>query len=313
MPHRGSGGNRFCGKGAHFENGGCTPNRCPRGSTSTKIPGPASPPDTGHPSGQATWGSRFEGKNEKLGCPAGEQLVVGGAQAACVPLQQTCGRDEVLNGAACQKSAQCPTGSSYDAERASVREVHQLGRGPGLYGRFAYPGSARSGPDGSAKGSLAAFVSLQRTAGVRGSRRGLAAGQNRGPVQAPGGEISKASVTTIALVNPGGQPVATKGRSEVAQAAQNTLSSLVAGGGKAERARERHDRHLPRRELLGAHCGDGLGRRIAALTLLPQISRYQIDLRSRHTATQSDRTGDAAYERSETGQAWRFDLLTWAK
>jgi len=52
-------------------------------------------------------------------------------------------------------------------------------------------------------------------------------------VQAPGGEISKASVTTIALVDPGGQPVATKGAAEVAQAAQNTLSSLVAGGGKA--------------------------------------------------------------------------------
>jgi len=43
---------------------------------------------------------------------------------------------------------------------------------------------------------------------------------------------------------------------------------------------------------------------------LPQISRYQIDHRSRHAATQAARTGDLSYERSETGQAWRFDLPT---
>ena len=98
--------NQYCGKGAHFQNGGCTPNRCPPGSTSTKIPGPRITPE------QATQVASnmgvSVGKNQKLGCPAGEQLVVEGARRRAFPLQQTCGRDEVWNGAACQKSALCP-------------------------------------------------------------------------------------------------------------------------------------------------------------------------------------------------------------
>src|SRR5713101_207263 len=46
------------------------------------------------------------------------------------------------------------------------------------------------------------------------------------------------------------------------------------------------------------------------LALLPQTSRYQIDHRSRHTATQPDRTGKflASAERGWRGEAARLDL-----
>ena len=56
------------------------------------------------------------GQGQKLGCPAGTKLVVDGPTAACVPLSETCARDETWTGQACVKVAQCPTGSVHHGE-----------------------------------------------------------------------------------------------------------------------------------------------------------------------------------------------------
>jgi hypothetical protein len=52
-------------------------------------------------------------------------------------------------------------------------------------------------------------------------------------VDVPGGEVTSATVATVPTKDTGGQPVSTKGAAEVQQAAQTTLASLVAGGGKS--------------------------------------------------------------------------------
>ena len=50
--------NHYCGKGAHFENGGCAPNQVPgRASRSIKTPATASPPSR-PPRWRATWACR---------------------------------------------------------------------------------------------------------------------------------------------------------------------------------------------------------------------------------------------------------------
>src|SRR6266536_2517987 len=81
---------QYCGKGAHFENGGCAPNRCPPGLEIDQDTGNCQTPQQANQVA-SNMGVQV-GQNQKLGCPAGEQLVVEGAQASCVPVNQTCGR-----------------------------------------------------------------------------------------------------------------------------------------------------------------------------------------------------------------------------
>jgi hypothetical protein len=226
--------NQYCGKGAHFENGGCAPNRCP--------PGLAIDQDTGYcitPQQATQVASNMGvqvGQNQKLGCPAGEQLVVEGREAACVPLQQTCGRDEVWDGRACRKATQCPPGSSYDPQGNSCikfttgPEASEYTVDLSTWVRASY------GPEGGqgTSGFCGAFNKHPLAFGVRAgaSMRVKVAVQ----IQVPEQKVARATATTIALTDPGGQPVPAKGAAEVQQAAQGTLGSLVAGGGKSNLA-----------------------------------------------------------------------------
>jgi hypothetical protein len=52
-------------------------------------------------------------------------------------------------------------------------------------------------------------------------------------VQAPDGQVGAARAMTLAVNDATGQPTPAKGATEVQQAAEATLASLVAGGGKA--------------------------------------------------------------------------------
>jgi hypothetical protein len=222
--------NRYCGKGAHFENGGCAPNRCPPGSEIDQDTGACTTPQ------QATQVASNMGvqvgQNQKLGCPPGEQLVVEGQQAACVPMQQTCGRDEVWDGRVCRKAAQCPTGASFDPPSGTCikfagAESNQYTVDLATWIRTSYGADGGAG----AQGFCGAFNKHPLAFGVRaGASMKVKVGIQ---VQVPGGDVPRASVMTIALTDPGGKPVPTKGATEVQQAAQATLSSLVAGGGKA--------------------------------------------------------------------------------
>jgi hypothetical protein len=223
--------NQYCGKGAHFENRGCAPNKCP--------PGLEIDQDTGYcitPQQATQVASNMGvqvGQNQKLGCPPGEQLVVEGQQAACVPVQQTCGRDEVWDGRACKKAAQCPPGSSYDPPTNTCVKF-TTGTDSKEY-TVDLPTWVRTsyGPDGGEGTSsfCGAFNKHPLAFGVRAgaSLRVKISLQ----IQAPGGQVARASVSTAAVSDPGGQAVPAKGATEVQQAAQATLSSLVSSGGKS--------------------------------------------------------------------------------
>jgi hypothetical protein len=228
--------NRYCGKGAHFENGGCTANRCPPGfEIDQDTGGCISPQQTTQ---VATNMGVPVGQNQRLGCPPGEQLVVEGPQAACVPIQQTCGRDELWDGRVCRKTALCPPGSGFDpvsqtcikfatnADSQSTPYTVDLGTWMRTsYGPTGGPGT--SGFCGSFnKHPLAFGVPAGQTVRARITVQ----------VQAPGGQVSAARAMTLTVNDATGQPVPAKGAAEVQQAAESTLASLIGGGGKANPA-----------------------------------------------------------------------------
>jgi hypothetical protein len=227
------GANQYCGKGAHFENGGCAPNRCPPGLEVDQDTGYCMTPQQA--TQVATNMGVPVGQNQRLGCPPGEQLVVEGQQAACVPKRQTCGRDEVWDGANCRKSVVCPPGSGFDpatqtcikfatgADTRSTPYTVDLS----TWMRTAY---GPNGGDGTSsfcgsfnKHPLAFGVPPGATVRVRVTVQ----------VQAPNHQISAARAMTLSVNDATGQPVPAKGATEVQLAAEGTLASIVSGGGKA--------------------------------------------------------------------------------
>jgi len=223
--------NQYCGKGAHFENGGCARNVCPPGLEIDQETGYCLTPQQ---STQVASNMGVQvGQNQKLGCPPGEQLVVEGQQAACVPLNQTCRRDEVWDGRACRKAMQCPPGSTFDAQsNGCVRfttggEAKEYTVDLPTWVRTAY------GPMGGQ--GLASFCGdfnkhpLAFGVKAGGSQRVRVSIQ----VQAPEQQVARATATTLTVFESSGQPVPGKGAAEVQQAAQATLGSIVAGAGKS--------------------------------------------------------------------------------
>ncbi|HEY3666807.1 MAG TPA: hypothetical protein VGL19_12430 [Polyangiaceae bacterium] len=226
--------NQYCGKGAHYENGGCAANRCPAGLELDQDTGACLTPQQ---TTQVASNMGVEvGKNQKLGCPSGEQLVVEGQQAACVPLQHTCGRDETWDGSACRKTIQCPTGSTYDAPSNSCVNFATGAESSEYTVDLATWVRTSFGPDGGQ--GVSTFCGLF-------NKHPLAFGVRAGAtlhakinvtVQTPDRQISGSSATTFAVADPSGQAVPAKGAAEVQQAATSTLGSLIAGGGKANAA-----------------------------------------------------------------------------
>jgi hypothetical protein len=224
--------NQYCGKGNHFENGGCAPNRCGPGLEIDQETGMCITPQQA--SQVASNMGVQVGQNQKLGCPAGEQLVVEGSQASCVPLNQTCGRDEVWDGKSCRKSAQCPPGSGFDPPSGTCIKFASAGGSSSDY-QVDLPTWVRTsyGSDGGpgAPGFCGAFNKHPLAFGVKSGATMRVKINVR--VDVPGGEIARASAKTLATAESSGQAAPAKGAAEVQQAALTVLASLVAGGGKA--------------------------------------------------------------------------------
>lgn len=216
----------YCGRGSHWEPGGCAPDRCAPGFELDQETGLClSPQQVGAASGVQV------GQGQKLACPPGQQLVVEGGAVACVPTPQTCARDEHWDGAQCRKVAACPPGSSWDAASGTCVRFSSAGQEKAYtvdlptWMRTAY------GPEGG-EGTSAfcgAFRKHPLAFGVLpgGSIRAVVTVR----VDAPDRQAPQARVATWGLVAASGQPVAPQGAALVQRGAESVLAPLVAAGG----------------------------------------------------------------------------------
>lgn len=227
--------NTYCGTGYHWENGGCRADQtCNKGDELDHGTGRCIPREQVNQVAQ-NLGINV-GPGQKLGCPEGQKLVIDGPSAACVPLSQTCARDETWNGQACVKTrAPCPEGSAWDATRNGCVAFAQENPSQGLgvnVGQWAY---ANYGPDGGngtasfcsafAKKPWSFAVNEGSTAVVRVTVKLLF----------PELQIARGTVQTLSVFG-SGTPVPAKGGAEVEAAARAALAPLVEQGGRASAA-----------------------------------------------------------------------------
>lgn len=223
--------NAYCGKGNHFEPRGCVRNLCPAGQEISQDSGMCLPKaqvdqvaqNMGVPIGQ----------NQKLGCPPGLVLVVEGAgAAACVPPQTTCTRDEVWNGQACVKSAQCPPGSIFDPGKSACIAYSKSEEKEFTVDLQQWAWSSYGPEAGAGTASFCTAFSKKPLAfGVTAG--GSARVKVTVALQAPSRQIAQTQVVTSGIIEASGAAVLPKGAAEIQRAAQDTLGTLVVQGGKS--------------------------------------------------------------------------------
>ncbi len=173
------------------------------------------------------------GQGQTLGCPAGQVLVVDGGKSACVPAAQSCAKDEVWNGQACAKTAQCPTGQAFDPSSGRCVPFAQSGGGDELQVDVQTWAHSTYGPPNGpgtpafcssfAKKPLSFGVSPGVTAAVRVTIF----------LTFPGSEVAKGQSASSAVFDVSNNPVPASGAEEVQAAVLSSFQALVAGGGRA--------------------------------------------------------------------------------
>jgi hypothetical protein len=223
--------NAYCGVGRHFENGGCVANQCGPADELDQSTGLCVPRERVN---QVATGMGVQvGEGQKLGCPPGQKLILDGNVAACVPLSQTCARDETWNGQACVKVVQCPTGQIWDTALATCVQYAKGSDADELVvdvNQWAYSNFGPNGGMGTAS-FCGAFAKKPLSFGlVEGAtafvRVNIA-------MSFPDGEIAKGVIQTSTTFEASGNPVPARGAAEVGMVAQNTFTTLVLGGGRS--------------------------------------------------------------------------------
>ena len=223
--------NAYCGVGHQWQMGGCVQSACRPGDELDQSTGLCIPREQVNKVG-TNIGVNV-GQGQQLGCPAGTKLVIDGPTAACVPLAQTCARDETWTGQSCAKIVQCPTGSIWDT---AVRQCVQYTQGSGgdeVTVNVAQWANSNYGPNGGAGASsfCGAFAKKPWSFGV--SEGNSAFVRIAVMLSFPGGDITKAAVQTSSVFDGSRNPVPAKGAGEVEAAARSILGPLVQGGGRA--------------------------------------------------------------------------------
>jgi hypothetical protein len=199
---------QYCGKGAFWGQRGCEPIQCRPGDildSDTEMCVPKSSIDQ----------QAGIGPGKTLACAQGTVLVVSQGQGACVPVEQSCTRDEYFDPAArvCAKLPTCPTGFEFDPV---ARQCVQVTRQPGKNddrSTVEIPTWARStyGIDGQ-QGSQGLCGPLARKPLAFGV---LPGGSSRLVISLslgfPGGLTDGATVQAAGIVEASGQPVIPKG------------------------------------------------------------------------------------------------------
>ena len=222
--------NAYCGPGWHFENFGCARDRCKPGDEIDEATGWCIPRERVNEVGR-NMGVPV-GQGQQLACPAGTKLVIDGPTAACVPLAQTCARDETWNGQACVKASTCPTGAIWDPARNQCVQYAQ-GGGSELKVDVAQWLTANYGPNGGpgapafcggfAKKPWAFGVTEGNTAFVRATIT----------VSFENGEVARGALQSASVFDASGNAVPQKGAAEVDATAKALFAPLQQGGGRA--------------------------------------------------------------------------------
>ncbi len=223
--------NSYCGLAHHWENGGCALDRCRPGDELDLSTGLCIPRDQVNQVGAGIGVQVNQG--QQLGCPAGQKLIIDGKTAACVPLSQTCARDETWTGQACAKVVQCPTGAIWDANLGQCAQYAQGASGDGLKVNVGQWATSNFGPQGG-PGTPAFCGSFSKKPWSFGVTEGSSVMVRvQVNLSFPDGEIAKGVAQTVTAFDNSGNPVPAKGAAEVDASAKSTLAPLVQGGGKA--------------------------------------------------------------------------------
>lgn len=222
--------NAYCGPGMHFENGGCAQNRCRPGDELDVSSGMCIPREQVNQAGAAS-GVQV-GAGQQLSCPQGQKLVVDGPRVACVPLEQTCARDEGWNGQACVKVQQCGTGAVFDTAKGQCVQYAQ-GQEGGLTVNVQQWAESNYGPNGGTGTSAfcGAFAKKPYSFGVNEGATAIV--RVAVMLSFPNGEIARGVAQTTTVFDASGNPVPARGAADVDAAATAQLAPLVHGGGKA--------------------------------------------------------------------------------
>ena len=225
--------NTYCGAGYHWQNGGCYPDQsCNPGD------------ELDHGTGRCIRREQVNqvashmginvGPGQKLGCPAGQKLVIDGQSAACVPLAQTCARDETWTGTTCAKTAPaCAEGATWDAAHGKCVTFAKENPAEGLAVNVGQWTASNYGPDGG-NGTASFCNAFARKPWSFGVNEGSTAVVRVGVrLLFPELQIPRATVTTLAVFAGSGNPVPGKGAAEVEAAARAAMAPLVAQGGRA--------------------------------------------------------------------------------
>ena len=226
--------NAYCGAGYHWEHDGCYPDQvCHPGDELDYATGKCIPRE------QVNRVANNMGVNvgpgQKLGCPPGQKLVIDGEEAACVPLEQTCARDETWNGQACVKAATpaCAEGSTWDAAQKRCVEFAKENPDQGLAVNVGQWAHASYGPDGGngAPAFCNAFAKRPWSFGVNEGSSAMV--RVTVTMQFPEAQIARGTVQTQTTFAASGTPVPPKAAAEVSAAAKAVLAPLVEQGGRA--------------------------------------------------------------------------------
>lgn len=225
--------NSYCGPGYHWDNGGCTLNQvCRPGDEFDHATGLCIPHEQVNK--VASNMGITVGPGEKLGCPPGQKLMIDGQSAACIPLEQSCARDETWNGKDCVKTATtCSEGSTWDAAQGRCVEFAKENPSEGLAVDVGQWAVANYGPDGG-NGTPAfcnAFAKKPWSFGVNEGSSVLV--RVSVAMSFPEQQIARGAVQARAAFAASGNAVPAKAAAEVDAAARAVLAPLVEQGGRA--------------------------------------------------------------------------------
>lgn len=221
---------QYCGKGAFWGARGCEPIQC--------RPGDVLDQETEMCVAKSSVDQKAGvGPGQTLACTPGTVLVVSQGQGSCVPVEQSCTRDEFFdpNTRACAKLPTCPTGFEFDT---TARTCIQVAKQPGKNDDrttvdIAQWSRSTYGIDGNqgSQGLCGPIARKPLSFGV------LPGGSIRVVVsldlQFPSAVTDSAIVAATGVVEASGQPVSAKGAQEIQTTADNLLSGLRAQKARA--------------------------------------------------------------------------------